>query len=202
MGSSYLPRVTAQFNFPVKQANTFTAPNSFSAAGSLASGIPAPDLVQIPSNGILPAPLSQNYSITPQDLFHGYVQSWNIALQRALPGNFALDVAYVGNHGVNVRASREINYGLVLNGGPASQPLNQKFGRKNSTTTAIGTHSYYDGLHLRLDRKFSKGLMITTSYTFSKAMDFCTDINCGLYHQFNVALNRARSNYDVTHGAS
>jgi hypothetical protein len=198
-GISYLPRVTAQFNFPVKQANTFTAPNSFSAAGSLATGIPAPDVVQIPANGVLPAPLSQNYSITPQDLFHGYVQSWNIALQRALPGNFALEVAYIGNHGVNVRASREINYGLILNGGPASQPLNQKFGRRNSTTTAIGTHSYYDGLHVRFDRKFSKGLMITTSYTFSKAIDFCTDINCTLYNQFDVALDRARSNYDVTH---
>jgi len=198
-GISYLPRVTAPFNFPVKQSNNFNAPNSFSAAGSLATGIPAPDIVQIPSSGILPAPLSQNYSNVPLDLFHGYAQSWNIAVQRALPGNLALDVAFVGNHGVNVRASEEINYGHVLNGGPASQPLNQLFGRKNSTTTALGTHSYYDGLQVRFDRKFSSGFMLTTSYTFSKAIDFCTDINCGLYNPMFVSLNRGRSDYDVTH---
>ncbi|SRR5579884_487091 len=198
-GISFLPRVTGPMNFPVKQANNFTAPNSFAAAGSLATGIPAPDIVQIPSSGILPAPLNQNYSIVPKDLFHGYVQSWNIALQRALPGNFALDVAYVANHGVNVRASEQINYGQVLGGGPAYQPLNQLFKRTNSTTTALGTHSYYNSLQVRFDRRFSQGFMLTTSYTFSKAIDFCTDINCSLYNPMFVSLNRGRSDYDVTH---
>jgi hypothetical protein len=198
-GISYLPRVTGQFNFPVKQSNNFNALNSFSAAGSLATGIPPPDIVQIPSSGVLPAPLTQNYAITPADLFHGYVQSWNLAVQRALPRNFALEVAYIGNHGVNVRASEEINYGQVLNGGPASQPLNQLFGRRNSTTTALGTHSYYDGLHVRFDRKFSQGLMITTSYTFSKAIDFCTDINCTLYNPMFLKLDKGPSDFNVKH---
>ena len=198
-GISYLPRVTGQFNFPVKQSNNFNAPNSFSAAGSLAAGIPPPDIVQIPSSGILAAPLNQNYGITPSDLFHGYVQSWNIAVQRALPGNFALELAYIGNHGVNVRNNLEINRGLVLGGGPASQPLNVLFGRKTSTQTAIGTHSYYDGLQVRFDHRFSRGFMLTTSYTYSKAIDFCTDINCTPYIQSNFALNRGRSDFDVTH---
>ncbi len=198
-GISYLPRVTAQFNFPVKQSNNFNAPSSFSAAGALATGIPPPDIVQIPASGVLPAPLNQNYDITPPDLFHGYVQSWNIAVQRALPRNFALEVAFVGNHGVNVRNAVETNYGQVLGGGPAYQPLNIRFGRKTSTTTAIGTHTYYDGLQVRFDRKFSQGFMLTTSYTYSKAIDFCTDINCGPYNPFNLAANRGRSSFDVTH---
>jgi len=198
-GISYLPRVTAQYNFPVKQANSFDAPNSFVAAGSMATGLPAPDPVQIPASGVIPAPLTQTLSFTPKDLFHGYVESWNIALQRVLPGNLALDIAYVGNHGVNVRATRQVNYGLVLGAGAAAQPLNQLFGRRASTTTFIGTHSYYDGLQVRLDRKFSKGFMLTTSYTFSKAIDFCTDIDCTPYNQFNIAANRARSDFDVTH---
>ena len=43
------------FNFPVKQNNSFSAPNSYSAAGSMAAGFPAPIVADIPSDGIIPA---------------------------------------------------------------------------------------------------------------------------------------------------
>jgi hypothetical protein len=206
-GISYLPRVTAVWNFPISQANAFSAPNSFSPAGSLATGIPAPDLVQIPASGILAAPLNQTYRITPKDWKQGYVQSWNIAVQRALPSNFSLDLAYVGNHTVNAPAILETNYGRILGGGPASQPLRQLFGRTASTATLGGTPAFYDGLQVKLNRKSSSGFMLTTSYTFSKAIDYYTDFDTGVnpgkagnpYIQYNLAMNRARGDFDVTH---
>jgi hypothetical protein len=58
--------------------------------------------VVIPSNGIIsPAPPTASVGVTKLDLPHSYVQSWNFAVQRSLPANFALEVAYVGNHIIN-----------------------------------------------------------------------------------------------------
>ena len=43
------------FNFPVKQNYSGTAANGFQRAGSMATGFPAPSLVSIPTDGIIPA---------------------------------------------------------------------------------------------------------------------------------------------------
>jgi hypothetical protein len=52
---------------------------------------------------------------------------------------------------------------------------------------------------VRFDRKFSNGFLLTTSYSFNKAIDFCTDLDCSPYNMFNIATNRGRSDFDVTH---
>ena len=98
-GISYVPRDTNVYNFPVAQATQFTAPNSFSAAGSMATGVPPISPVVLPSTGIIVnPPLNQAYTYIPADLPQGYVESWNVTLQRALPGNFSAEAAFVGNH--------------------------------------------------------------------------------------------------------
>jgi hypothetical protein len=86
-GVSYLARNTNVYNFPVSQANQLSPANSFVAAGSLASGAPTPNPVQLPSTGIITNPSNQSYVYIPKDLPQGYVQSWNVAVQRALPSN-------------------------------------------------------------------------------------------------------------------
>jgi hypothetical protein len=207
-GISYLPRVTANWNYPITSAASYNAPNSYSPAGSLAVGLPPPQIVQIPANGILPAPVNEVYRITPKDWFQGFVQSWNIALQRALPGNFALTVAYVANKSIGLPTIRELNYGKVLGGGAASQPLRQSFGRTASTATITDdSPASYNGLQVKFDRKFSGGFMLTTSYTYSRGIDYFTDFNTSVnpgkaglpYDQWNLANNRGRGDFDVTH---
>ena len=123
---------------------------------------------------------------------------WNVTVQRALPADFALQVGYVGNHGINVLAGIDLNAGLIPGAGAAGQPLNQRFGRLASTTSRIGTHSYYDGLQVRLDRKFTSGFLLTTSYTWSKSINF-EDDNGNLEINASVLLNRGRSLTDFTH---
>ena len=84
------------------------------------TGFPAPILLAIPSSGIIPnAPTTLTYSVMPTDLVHGQIQSWNLALQRQLPASFTIDVAYVGNHGVNDPVSLQLNRGLVIGAGAA-----------------------------------------------------------------------------------
>jgi hypothetical protein len=94
-GISYLPRNTNVYNFPVKQANSLDAPNSFSAAGSMATGFPPPTPVQIPQDGVIVSPPAQQFDVKPKDLFHSYVESWNIAVQRVLPKDFSVEAARV-----------------------------------------------------------------------------------------------------------
>ncbi len=187
------------FNFPVKQNNAFNAPNSFSAAGSMAAGFPAPLVAEIPSSGIIPnAPAQQSYLYLPPKLRQGYVQAWNISVQHALPGRFSLETGYVANHAVGVLANRNINAGTVPGAGAAGQPLNQLFGRRASTGTWVPTGQHYQSLQVKLDRRFADGFALTTAYTFGKAINF-TDNNGGFHSPAVPHLNRGRAGFDRTH---
>jgi len=200
-GISYLARNTNVYNFPVSQANQFTPANSFAAAGSMATGAPTPSPVQLPSTGIIVNPPDQSYVYMPKDRPQGYVQSWNVALQRALPSNFIVELAFVGNHGVNIPTSnnRNINAGLVPGLGAAGRPENILFGRKSDTNQPYDAHSYYDGLQAKLNRRFSNGFMLTTSYAFGKSIDFNASTTGGNFNNINFAANRGLADWDRRH---
>ncbi len=187
------------FNFPVKQNNAFNAVNTFSAAGSMAAGFAAPLVAAIPADGVITnAPINQEYLYIPLNLKEAYLQSWNLAVQHALPANFTLEVAYVGNHAVGVLTRQNINSGLIPGAGAAGQPLNQLFGRRAVTNRWMRTDTNYNGLQAKFDRRFSNGLLITTAYTFGKAINFA-DSNGGLFIPAVPSLNRGRAGYDRTH---
>jgi hypothetical protein len=188
------------FNFPVKQNNAFTAANSFSAAGSMATGFAPPLVAPTPANGIITnAPLNQVYIIIPLDTTEGYIQSWNLALQRALPGNFAFEAAYVGNHNVGVLTRQNINASLVPGSGAAGRPLNQKFGRTTDTNAWIRTDTNYHALQMKFDRRFTNGFLLTTAYTFAKSINLFDGDNGSLLIPAIPALNRGRADFDRTH---
>ena len=207
-GISQLNRRMAQFNFPVKQNNGFPADNSFVRSRNMAEGFPAFQAIDIPDNGIidLNSPqykpfAGQNFGNTPLDLKRGYVQSWNVAIQRSLVSDFVLDVAYVGNHGVNNQSGWDFNAGRIPGAGNSGRILNPIFGRNNSTNTSIGTHTYYNSLQVKLNRRFSNGLGITTSYTWSKSLNFSDDTGGlsvdGLLQYFMT--NKGRAGDDRRH---
>ncbi len=198
-GVSYLFRDTSQYNFPSNQVSELDAANAYVPAGSMKVGFPAPILLPIPSNGIIPnAPLGLTYSVMPRDLVHGHVQSWNFAIPRELPAGFTFEAGYVGNHGVDDPVTYQLNRGLVLGASAAGQPLNQLFGRRTSTNTTIGVNTHYHSLQAKLNRRYTNGLSITTSYTWSRAMDYCSDRECTPADQFNFRRNYARSDFDHT----
>jgi hypothetical protein len=83
-GISYLPqgRLVPQYNFPIQQTVTFNLQNSYSVAGSMATGFPRPVLFRLPADGIIRNPPPFAYTTVPKDLPHSYAQSWNVTLQR------------------------------------------------------------------------------------------------------------------------
>ena len=200
-GLSYIPYADNgyAYNFPVRQNNAFNSANSFVAAGRMANGLPAPLPFDVPSNGIITNAPNQNYDVVPLDYREGYIQSWNLAVQRALPGKFTLDVAYVGNQGTRIPTVFNANPGLILGAGRDGRPLWSKFRRDTDTNFRfIGTSNSYNSLQVKFDRRFSGGFSMTSAYTWSKAIDISND-NGGFAYYINPGRSRAASDFDRRH---
>jgi TonB-dependent receptor-like protein len=197
-GISYLPRDTNVYNFPVSQATQFTAANSYVAAGALATGVPPISPVQLPSSGIIVNPPNQSFTYIPKDLPQGYVESWNITAQRALPSNFSAELAFVGNHGVNVPTSNNININasMVPGSGAKGRPENILFGRTSDTNRPWNAPSYYDAVQARLNRRFANGFMLITSYAYGKSIDYSASTSGGNFNNIFLARNRGLADWD------
>ena len=171
------------FNFPVLQNNVFNAPNGFSAASpSMATGFPPPIVTAIPASGIIPvsgALAHSSYVDVNLKFREPYVESWNLAVQRALPGKFVVEAAYVGNHGVDLPTVFNLNAATVAGSGQAGRPLVQRFGIDGPSGDVplkfVGTSSSYHSLQVKFDRKFSNGFLMSTAYTYSKALGYKSD---------------------------
>ena len=208
-GTSYtpFPDNTYAFNFPVKQNNAYTPANSYSPSllpsgqvATLAAGFPAATRAVIPANGIIAnADANQVYEVINQHFREPYVESWNVALQRALPYKFTLDVAYVANHGVAQPATYNLNAATVLGLDTAGQPLYQKFKRAAATNLRyVGYGSSYNSMQVKFNRRFSGGVLITTSYTYGRAEGFQSE-DGGLRFYIDQHRNWERLDFDRKH---
>ncbi|MBK5291777.1 MAG: TonB-dependent receptor [Acidobacteriia bacterium] len=200
-GISYIPYPDNRYayNFPVRQNNAFNPANSFVAAGRMADGLPAPLPFTIPQDGIIRNAPNQNYEVVPLDYHEGYIQSYNFAVQRALPFSLTLDAAYVGNKGTRVSQQYNMNGGFTLGAGREGQPLWAAFRRDTATNLSfIGVSTNYNSLQVKLDRRFSGGFQLTTAYTWSKSVDYSQD-NGGYAYLINSVRSRARSDFDRRH---
>jgi hypothetical protein len=192
------------FNFPVKQNNDFNSPNTFAPAPvRMADGFPAPILADIPANGIIPANTallrSQRYFAIPTDLHEGRLQSWNVAYQRQLPRGFTAEAAYVGNRG-NVVNTINMNAGMVVGADNAGRPQFGPFGRTAETTGWMRSNTSYHSLQTKFDKRFSQGLLVTTSYTLGRSINYWQgDTNGGILTPADPERSRGRAEYDRLH---
>ncbi len=212
------PDNTYAFNYPVKQ--TFVAPspaNGFVSVGSLATGFATPVLFDIPANGIIDAnlPILKNSALyyAPASLKEGKLHSYNVSFQRQLPFSFTVDAAYVGNYGRGILANLDLNaanqLGLATfntttgayNDNPA-RPYFNNYGRTTSITSRVPTDTHYNSLQIKVDRRFNKGLLVTSNYTLSRAITASGDDNGGISTPANPKLDIGRAGFDRTHAFS
>jgi hypothetical protein len=189
--------------FPLTFASTFNSPNTFTPVRPIEQGIPNivfPDL----SSGRVPLPTSALMRYIPDSqLSRGYVQSWNFAIERELPGKFVTSVAYVGT--ATVRSFADFNVNAAAPGaGNAGRPLAARFGRTVDTWAWDGFLSAnYHGLQVATNRRAADGLLIKAAYTFSKAINWTDEDGWTGNMLFNwqpaFPRNRAQAGYNIPH---
>jgi outer membrane receptor protein involved in Fe transport len=93
---------------------------------------------------------------------------WNVNIERELPGNFLLTTAYVGTRGLYLYVNDQ--------GNPGANFVRSNPARGAMTVRTNNGDSIYHGASVKLDRRFQKGLLFRTSYTWSKMIDTGSEV--------------------------
>jgi hypothetical protein len=169
-----------------------------------AVGIPSiccPDI----STGRVPLPgvAETGYPRANEMLHRGYIQSWNLIVERTLPFEIVGSVGYVASAGVRGFAFLDINASQIPGSGDEGRPLFQKFGRTTTTREFDGrTHNNYHSLQMSLNRRLKDGLLLKGAYTYSRAIDEAaySDWTEFMWNAPSVFhRNRAQANHNVPH---
>ncbi|HEY6181162.1 MAG TPA: TonB-dependent receptor, partial [Terriglobales bacterium] len=188
--------------YPLTVGSNFSGVNSFASAGTFSTGIPiiCCSNIDISSGSITLPGQALERTTGPGELKRGYIESWNLIVERKLPANFIVSAGYVGTQTVHQFADLNINASLPGTG-QAGQPLNVLFGRTTETDLWQGYLSAnYHSLQVSINRQFSHGLMVKGAYTYSKAIDWTDDDGwAGLaWNDPNILRrNRARAGFDT-----
>jgi outer membrane receptor protein involved in Fe transport len=156
---------------------------------------PAPPALPEPG----PYPTGYDTLTVDKDLQTGYSLQYSLAVQRELPGGVLFEAAYVGSQGRNLPFVVNVNQARP-DGTPA--PFDG-LGRVQ-VIRSIGDSDYHSG-QFKLEKRFSEGLFVLASYTWSKSLDtvssalFSEDVTGGVQNVFDVRQNRGRSDWDVPH---
>lgn len=123
----------------------------------------------------------------PADSPDTQVRSWFFGVQRDLGHNWLLDISYVGNSGIHEVIINDINQASPQTS--AGGELSVQSRRPNqSYGSIVGTlpwgTSDYNGLQAKAEKRFSLGIYLLDSVTWSKSIDIAGQaldgcINCG-----------------------
>lgn len=121
-------------------------------------------------------PLASRVNFTPRDTRTAYVQNWHISVQRELPWNWLLDVAYVGNASKKLIVLGDYNQARPngTSDPAAGTPLQNRRPFTGFSFVQIsfnGGFARYNALQVKLERRFTKGLYLLNSFTYSEAID-------------------------------
>jgi hypothetical protein len=140
------------------------------------------------------------------------IYAWSFGIQRSLPGNTALDVAYVGNQARHLMFQRDLNQ-LPL-GTTVNQPnllpsvngtqnaIRPYLGYTGLTWTEFGAISNYNALQARLSRRFSTNLTANVNYTWSKAMGESDNDTTTIGYSYDRHREYGPLGYDRTHAVT
>jgi hypothetical protein len=148
----------------------------------------------------------------PRDIRTGYIQNWQLSIQRELTPNMLIDVAYVGNHAVKQILLADLNQARPLTAAEVALPAAQRpsldarrpiRGFRSISAVLPAAFSNYHALQVKFERRFNRGLYILNSFTWSKAIDNVSQVleepagNTGTpQNLYDIAADRGPSAYD------
>ncbi|AFL88445.1 hypothetical protein Terro_2542 [Terriglobus roseus DSM 18391] len=197
-------------------AGALTAPNAGAPgmntlpSGALAAGVPTVNVPNI-NTGIVPLPFNYTTQTAPQKWRRGYIEAYNLFIDRDLAHDVVLNIGYVGTHHVRQVLGIDINAGGVSTLGAASRPLFANATAPGGALRYTGTilnvapagDEEYSGMQLQISDRQLKTLQFGYSYTWSHYLNYWdadstlgtpTFSTPGLYKR-----NFASSGFDRTH---
>lgn len=119
----------------------------------------------------------------PQNFKNGYVQAFHLSIQQQLPQKATLEISYVGNHAVHIAALEDYNQARLctaaeISGGnctaTGSASLLNRRPIQNFTDILTESNAgflIYHSLQTKLERRFSNGLFLVNSFTWSRGIN-------------------------------
>ena len=175
-----------------------------------------------PANMVSPSnynPAFDTLQYMPRNSPDTQVRSWFFGVQRDLTHSWLLDLSYVGNSGINEIIVNDINQApaggvypldLAAEAGVATAPVRVPYANFSMIAGILPwATSDYDGLQAKVEKRFSNGLYLLESFTWSKAIDIAAQAldgggncdNCGngipsVQNIYNVSADRGISAYN------
>jgi hypothetical protein len=135
---------------------------------------------------VTPGLVTNNFAVDPNYRL-GYVQIWNLDIQRTLPHAFLLNVDYNGSKGTRLDIERAIQISGV-------QPF---------TYESSAGNSVFHGGSVRVRKRLAHGIGFGANYTYSKSIDDASSIGGGgvvvAQNPFDIAADRGLSSFDQRH---
>ena len=129
-----------------------------------------PDGLTVPANF---NPINGRVNYIPPDNDTGNIQSWHVTFQRELGSQFVVDVAYVGNRSRNLIILGDFNQARP-NATGQNVPLQARRpiqGYQFIQAAFDGGEGDYRALQVKVERRYSRGLYLLNSFTWSRARD-------------------------------
>jgi hypothetical protein len=191
------PAEALYFNSPFFDNNIF-----FSLPG-------LPLTLSNPFPSFFPLPLPDSALAIQRDLRTGYMQHWNFNVERQIGDKSVVEVAYVGSKGTKLLTARDINQpqpSVLPRGLPFVPRPDPRF--DDIDLLESRANSNYNALQMRFQQRLTRGFSALASYTWSKSIDDASNFFSSAgdpnfpQNSYDVAAERGRSNFDVTHRLS
>jgi outer membrane receptor protein involved in Fe transport len=155
---------------------------------TVSGGFPTLD----PSQAINPGVTSVD-----QNLHTPYYQSWNLAVQRLLPGAITAEVAYAGSKGTHLQIVTDQNQVVIP--GPGDVQLRRPYPQFGSFTSIQNRgNSNYNALQLKVEKRATHGLYFLSAFTYSKTINDLPEICCAQpypQNSYDLAAERGLADF-------
>jgi hypothetical protein len=143
---------------------------------------------------------AQDAGVTSNDwkLHAPVFDEWNFNIQRALPGDMLLEVAYVGSKGTHLQVLTDHNQDPVP--GPGDVQARRPYPQYGpfASIEDHGNSTYHSG-QLKATKRFSHGLYFLSAFTYGKSMNDQPEICCASpwpQDSYNLKAEKGPSDFD------
>jgi outer membrane receptor protein involved in Fe transport len=171
---------------------------------NLDTGIVFPTVTDRPAPGAtFAAPAGANLVRVDPDINNEMFHQFNLTAQWEFSSGWLAEAGYVGSRGRNLLVVR--NIGNSSNGFPGLRLVTTHGTVQEVLYTG---KSWYDSLQTKLERRFTRGLSIISTYVWSHAIDnspgnFCTGgtgpTTCGFSNPLRPELDKGNADFDLRH---